>query len=50
MQQAGIDRTVINAMQGRTDNSPVLYTNYLNPGTETFSESASAMSRLVSGG
>jgi hypothetical protein len=50
MQRAGIDRTVINAMQGRTDNSPVLYTNYLNPGTETFSESASAMSRLVAGG
>ena len=50
MQQAGIDRTVINAMQGRTDNSPVLYTNYLNPGQATFSESASAMSRLVAGG
>ena len=49
MQRAGVDRTIINAMQGRTDNSPVLYTNYLNPGSETFSESANAMSSLVSG-
>ena len=49
MQRAGVDRTIINAMQGRTDNSPVLYSNYLNPQNDTFSESASAMSRLVSG-
>ena len=49
MQRAGVDRTIINAIQGRTDNSPVLYTNYLNPQNDTFSESASAMSRLVSG-
>ena len=49
MQRAGVDRTIINAMQGRTDNSPVLYSNYLNPGDDTFTESASAMSRLVSG-
>ena len=49
MQRAGVDRTIINAIQGRTDNSPVLYSNYLNPGTDTFSESVSAMSRLVSG-
>ena len=47
MQRAGIDRTIINAMQGRTDNSPVLYTNYLNPGCDTFAESAAAMSALV---
>jgi len=47
MQRAGVDRTVINAMQGRTDNSPVLYTNYLNPHADTFEESASAMSALV---
>ena len=50
MQRAGVDRTIINAMQGRTDNSPVLYTNYLNPGTETFVESAAAMSALVANG
>lgn len=47
MQRAGVDRTVINAMQGRTDNSPVLYTNYLNPQNDTFTESAAIMSALV---
>lgn len=47
MQRAGVDRTVINAMQGRTDNSPVLYTNYLNPGIETYRRSAAEMSALV---
>lgn len=47
MQRAGVDRTIINAMQGRTDNSPVLYTNYLNPGGDTYVESAAAMSALV---
>ncbi len=47
MQRAGVDRTIINAMQGRTDNSPVLYTNYLNPGIETFMESSEAMARMV---
>ena len=50
MQRAGVDRTIINAMQGRTDNSPVLYTNYLNPGSETYVQSAAAMSALVVGG
>ena len=49
MQRAGVDRTVINAMQGRTDNSPVLYTNYLNPGSDTFMQSAAAMSAMVAG-
>lgn len=47
MQRAGIDRTIINAMQGRTDNSPVLYQHYLNPGDETFRESANTMAKLV---
>ena len=50
MQRAGVDRTIINAMQGRTDNSPVLYTNYLNPGSDTYSESAAAMSLLIANG
>ena len=50
MQRAGVDRTIINAMQGRTDNSPVLYTNYLNPGSDTFTESAAAMAMLVANG
>lgn len=49
MQGAGVDSTIINAMQGRTDNSPVLYTNYLMPGLETYTQSAMAMSALVSG-
>lgn len=49
MQRAGVDRSIINAMQGRTDNSPVLYTNYLNPMMDTYTESARAMSALVSG-
>jgi integrase len=47
MQRAGVETSIINAMQGRTDNSPVLYTNYLNPGSDTFYESAAAMSALV---
>lgn len=50
MQRAGIDRTIINAMQGRTDNSPVLYTNYLNPGNDTFRESAQRMGLLLANG
>lgn len=49
MQQAGVDRTIINAMQGRTDNSPVLYSNYLNPGDATYEQSAAAMSAIVAG-
>ena len=49
MQRAGVDRTIINAMQGRTDNSPVLYSNYLAPGQDTYSESAAAMAALVAG-
>lgn len=47
MQRAGVDRTIINAMQGRTDNSPVLYTNYLMPGADTYAESAQAMAGLI---
>lgn len=47
MQQAGVDRTIINAMQGRLENSPVLYTNYLMPGHDTYAQSALAMSALV---
>lgn len=50
MQQAGIDSTIINAMQGRSENSQVLYTNYLNPYNQTFAESAANMSALVAAG
>lgn len=49
MQRAGVDGSIINAMQGRTDNSPILYSNYLSPQIDTYAESAAAMSRLVSG-
>lgn len=49
LQQAGIDRTIINAMQGRSDNSPVLYTNYLNPTNDTFEQTAAALSAVVAG-
>ena len=49
MQRAGIDSTIITAMQGRAENSRVLYTNYLNPAEDTFSESADTMQRLVNG-
>lgn len=47
MQRAGVESSVINAMQGRTTNSPVLYTNYLNPGNDTYTESADTMARLM---
>lgn len=50
MQSAGIDGTVINAMQGRAENSQVLYTNYLNPYDATFVASAHAMERKIVGG
>ncbi|EHF02979.1 hypothetical protein HMPREF1008_00020 [Olsenella sp. oral taxon 809 str. F0356] len=49
MQRAGVDHTVINAMQGRSRDSRVLYTNYLNPYEGTFGESADAMGRVVNG-
>ena len=47
MQRAGVDRTIINAMQGRTDNSAVLYSNYLNPGNDTFREAGQNMGLLL---
>ena len=49
MQSAGVDHTVINAMQGRSRDSKVLYSNYLNPYGSTFDSSADALSRVVSG-
>lgn len=50
MQQAGIDSSVINAMQGRSTNSQVLYSNYLNPRSETFESAGRSMEALVSNG
>lgn len=47
MQQAGIDATIINAIQGRSENSKVLYSNYLSPGNETFIRAADSMGDLI---
>ena len=40
MQGAGIDSTLINALQGRSQNSEVLYSNYLNPRQDAFVQAA----------
>lgn len=49
MQGAGVDSTIINSMQGRSSNSQVLYSNYLNPGSDTYFDAASAFQRRVMG-
>ena len=43
MQAAGVSEGVINAMQGRSENSAVLYANYLNPLEKTFLMASRAM-------
>lgn len=50
MQGAGVDSTLINAMQGRSSNSEVLYGHYLNPHQDSFERAADAMQRRVIGG
>lgn len=50
MQGAGVDSTLINAMQGRSSNSEVLYGHYLNPRQDSFERAANAMQRRVIGG
>ncbi|MCH3957428.1 MAG: hypothetical protein LKE45_08810 [Olsenella sp.] len=50
MQGAGVDSTLINAMQGRSSNSEVLYGHYLNPRQDSFERAADAMQRRVIGG
>ena len=50
MQGAGGDLTLINAMQGRSSNSEVLYGHYLNPRQDSFERAADAMQRRVIGG
>lgn len=40
MQGAGIDSTLINALQGRSQNSEVLYSGYLNPRQDAFAQAA----------
>lgn len=47
MQEAGVESSIINAMQGRSKDSPILYTNYLNPGKSTFVAAAGKMEKLV---
>ena len=44
-QAAGLDYSIINALQGRSNNSQVLYTNYLAPQEDTFND---AVSRIQS--
>ena len=39
-QSAGLDATIVNAMQGRSEGSAVLYGNYLNPLPQTFKNAA----------
>lgn len=48
-QQGGVDSTLINAAQGRSDGSKVLYSNYLNPGTDSMAAASAAVSRAVIG-
>lgn len=50
MQGAGVDSTLINAMQGRSSNSEVLYGHYLNPRQDSFERAADAMQRRIIGG
>lgn len=47
MQGAGVDSTVINAMQGRSRDSKVLYSNYLSPYPQTFEMAGRAMGELL---
>ena len=47
MQQSGVDLSVINAIQGRSANSEVLYTNYLNPQMDTFLGASEGAERVV---
>ena len=47
MQSAGVDSTIINAMQGRSRDSKVLYSNYLSPYQETFDSAGRAMTGVL---
>ena len=48
-QSGGVDATLINAAQGRSDGSQVLYSNYLNPGEDSMGAASAAVARAVSG-
>lgn len=47
MQQAGVDWTIINTLQGRAQTSNVLYTNYLVPPSATLDGSTAKLERLL---
>lgn len=47
MQSAGVDSTVINAMQGRSRDSRVLYSNYLAPYPSTFEHAGRALTGVL---
>jgi hypothetical protein len=49
MQAAGVSEGAINALQGRSENSAVLYANYLNPLSETFLRASRAMQDGING-
>lgn len=48
-QAGGVDATLINAAQGRSDGSQVLYSNYLNPNEDSMGAASAAVARAVSG-
>lgn len=50
MQRSGVSDSIINAMQGRAQNSQVLYTNYEHPSMPTYERSADALTLLVGNG
>lgn len=49
LQASGVDSTMINAMQGRSQNSQVLYSNYLAPGGDAFADASRRMQGRVAG-
>ncbi len=47
IQGAGIDFTLINALQGRSQNSEVLYANYLNPYQQSFLDASQTLNHRL---
>lgn len=47
MQGAGMDFTLINALQGRSQNSEVLYANYLNPYQQSFLDASQTLNHRL---
>lgn len=50
MQGAGIDSILINALQGRSQNSEVLDANYLNPYHQSFLYASQSLNRRLGSG